>query len=298
MGLGTHAASPSMLHQSQETHDLIQRALAEDEAPADITTTLLPPDLTGEAILVAKSPGVLAGVEVALEVFRLVDSSLQCRALTGDGASIHDEQPLAVIKGKLDSILRAERTALNFIQRLSGIATATQTYVAAIAGLPATLVDTRKTVPGWRHLDKYAVRMGGGTNHRMSLADGVLIKDNHIAAMDAWDEGLTELVRRARAQTPAGTKVEVEVESLEQVQKALHAGADILMLDNMDLGTMHQAVALCRGNARTEASGGVTLETVRAVAATGVDLISTGSITHSVIALDIGLDVAPTVPKL
>ena len=286
-----------MLHQSQETHDLIQRTLAEDEAPADVTTALLPPDLTGEATLVAKSPGVLAGVEVALEVFRLVDPSLQCRALTEDGAPIHDGQPLAVVQGKLDSILRAERTALNFIQRLSGIATATQTYVAAIADLPATLVDTRKTVPGWRHLDKYAVRMGGGTNHRMSLADGVLIKDNHIAAMDAWDGGLAELVRRARAQTPAGTKVEVEVESLEQVQEALHAGADILMLDNMDLDTIRQAVALCRGSARTEASGGVTLETVRAISATGVDLISTGSITHSVIALDIGLDVASTVPR-
>ena len=139
--------------------------------------------------------------------------------------------------------------------------------------------------------------MGGGTNHRMSLADGVLIKDNHIAAMDAWDGGLAELMRRARAQTLEGTKVEVEVESLQQVQEALHAGADILMLDNMDLDTMRQAVALCRGSARTEASGGVTLETVRAVAATGVDLISTGSITHSVIALDIGLDVAPTVPR-
>ena len=282
-----------MLHQSEDTHDLIRRALAEDEAAVDVTTALLPPDATGEAALVARKPGVLAGVEVALEVFRLVDPGLKCRALTADGASIQAGERLGQVQGRLDGILRAERTALNFIQRLSGIATATRACVDAIAGLPATLVDTRKTVPGWRRLDKYAVRMGGGSNHRMSLADGVLIKDNHIAAMEAWDGGLAELVCRARTQAPSGTPVEVEVESLEQVRQALEAGADILMLDNMDPETMRQAVALCRGKARTEASGGITLETVRAVAETGVDLISTGSITHSVHALDIGLDVTP-----
>ena len=285
-----------MLHQWHQTQELIRLALAEDEASADVTTALLPAGLTGYAVMVAGDPGILAGVEIGLQVFREMDQALECQAFVCDGAGIQKGERLALVRGPLGSILRAERTALNFVQRLSGIATVTRAYVDTIADLPATLIDTRKTVPGWRHLDKYAVRMGGGRNHRMSLADGVIIKDNHIAAMAAREVGLAELVRRARREAPHTVRVEVEVESLEQVQEAMEGGADILMLDNMDLDTMRQAAALCRGRALTEASGGITLETVRSVAETGVDLISSGSITHSVQALDISLDVTAHPP--
>ena len=280
-----------MLHQWHGTVALIRQALAEDEAMADATTALLPTHLTGRAVMRAKSPGVLAGVEVALEVFRQTDPSLHCQALSSDGDNVEPGQNLATIEGHLGSILRVERTALNFVQRMSGVATATNAMVAAVAGLPATIVDTRKTVPGWRLLDKYAVRMGGGHNHRMNLSDGVLIKDNHIAAMARAGVGLAGLVRQAKAQAPHTVRIEVEVETLDQAQEALDAGADILLLDNMDLATMRRAVQLCKGRAITEASGGITLETVRGVAETGVDLISAGSITHSAKALDISLDV-------
>ena len=280
-----------MLHQWHGTIDLIRRALAEDDAMADVTTSLVPPDLVGQAAIRAKSPGVLAGVQVALEVFYQVDPDVHCEALSADGDHVEPGQTLATIEGHLDSILRAERTALNFVQRMSGVATATNTMVQAIAGLPALIVDTRKTVPGWRLLDKYAVRMGGGRNHRMNLSDGVLIKDNHIAAMSREGLGIGALVRQARAEAPHTVRIEVEVETLEQAQEALDAGADILMLDNMDLATMRRAVQLCEGKALTEASGGITLKTVRKVAEMGVDLISAGSITHSAHALDISLDI-------
>ena len=281
-----------MVHQWHGTVELIRQALAEDAAMADVTTALLPPYLAGRATMLAKGPGVLAGVEVALEVFRQADPSLHCQALCSDGDRLEPGQDLAFIEGRLDGILRAERTALNFVQRMSGVATATSAMVAAVAGLPATIVDTRKTVPGWRLLDKYAVRMGGGRNHRMNLADGVLIKDNHIAAMARMGVGLPDLVRRAKAEAPHTVRVEVEVESLDQAQEALDAGADILLLDNMDLAAMRQAVQLCEARALTEASGGITLERVRQIAETGVDLISAGGITHSAKALDISLEFA------
>ena len=285
-----------MLHQWHETIELIQRALAEDAAMADVTSSVLPGDLTGEAALESGERGVLAGLEVALRVFQEVDPSLACQAVLPDGARVEPRQCLGIVKGRLSSILRAERTALNFVQRISGVATATRAFVDAVAGLPAIIVDTRKTPPGWRLLDKYAVRVGGGRNHRMNLADGVLIKDNHIAAMATRGVGITELVRQVRARSPHTVRVEVEAETLEQVQQALDGGADIVMLDNMDPETMRQAADLCRGKALTEASGGITLETVRRVAETGVDLISTGSITHSVHAMDISLSVVPTAP--
>ncbi len=285
-----------MLHQWHETVELIQRALAEDAAMADLTSSVLPGDLTGEAALESGDTGVLAGLEVAFRVFQEVDHTLECQAVLPDGARVEPRQCLGTVKGRLSSILRAERTALNFVQRLSGVATATRAFVDAVAGLPATIVDTRKTPPGWRLLDKYAVRVGGGRNHRMNLADGVLIKDNHIAAMASRGVGITELVRQARARSPHTVRIEVEAETLEQVQQALEGGADIVMLDNMDPKTMRQAVDMCRGKALTEASGGITLETVRRVAETGVDLISTGSITHSVHAMDISLSVVPTAP--
>jgi nicotinate-nucleotide pyrophosphorylase (carboxylating) len=288
----------STIHRWHETVELIRRALAEDLVIADATTRFLPSDLEGEAMLIAKQQGVVAGAEVALQVFREVDPSLETEVLTEDGSSAEKGTKLVRIYGNLGSILQAERTATNFLQRLSGIATATRAYVDAIADLPAVLIDTRKTLPGWRHLDKYAVRAGGGRNHRMNLADGVLIKDNHIEAMALLGVGLTELVRIAREKALHTIRIEVEVDTLAQVPQALDGGADIILLDNMDIATMRQAVALCKGRALTEASGNITLENIRAIAETGVDLLSSGSVTHSVRALDISLDVTPILPSL
>ena len=287
-----------MLHRWHGTIELIHRALAEDEAGADPTSALLPADLDGEAVAVAKSDGVLAGIDVALEVFRQLDPSLECQVLTADGSRVEAGQRLASVRGRMASILRAERTAVNFLQRLSGTATATREFVEAVAGTGATIIDTRKTLPGWRLLDKYAVRMGGGHNHRMNLADGVLIKDNHIAAMAARGEGLAGLVRRARKEVPHTIRIEVECDTLEQVAEALEGGPDIILLDNMTPEQMRQGVALCKGRALTEASGGVKLETVRRIAETGVDLISTGQITHSVMAMDVSLEVSPDGAKV
>jgi nicotinate-nucleotide pyrophosphorylase (carboxylating) len=286
-----------VIHRWHETLELIRRALAEDLVITDATTNVLPGDLEGEAVLIAKQRGVIAGAEVALQVFQEVDPSLKTELLIEDGASVEKGTKLVRISGSFASILQAERTATNFMQRMSGIATATRAYVDAIADLPAVLIDTRKTLPGWRHLDKYAVRAGGGHNHRMNLADGVLIKDNHIEAMALRGVGLTELVRMAREKASHTIRIEVEVETLEQVPQALDGGADIILLDNMDLDTMRQAVALCKGRALTEASGGITLENVRDVAETGVDLLSSGSLTHSTRALDISLDVTPVTPS-
>jgi nicotinate-nucleotide pyrophosphorylase (carboxylating) len=240
-----------------------------------------------------KSDGVLAGVDIALEVWRQVDPSLETQVLVPDGIAVEQGMNVATIRGRMSSILRGERTALNFVQRMSGIATATNQLVKAIEDLPNIILDTRKTVPGWRLLDKYAVRMGGGHNHRMSTADGILIKDNHVAAMATRGESLTDLVRRAKATAPHTIRVEVECDTLEQVQEALDAGAELILFDNMTNGQMAEGVRLCKGKALTEASGGITLETVRGIAEAGVDLISSGALTHSVKALDISLEVRP-----
>ena len=281
-----------MLHHWHGTIELIHRALAEDEAAADATSGLLPADMRGTAAVIAKENGVVAGLEVGLEVFRQVDPSIEAFDPLADGSVVEPGQHVASIRGPLVSILRAERTALNFMQRMSGIATATRAYVDAIAGTGATLIDTRKTLPGHRLLDKQAVRAGGGHNHRMSLADGVLIKDNHIAAAATKGEGIADLVLQARAIAPHTVRIEVECDTLDQVRQALDAAADIVMLDNMTLDEMREAVGLCKGHALPEASGGITLSTVREIAETGVDLLSTGAITHSVKALDLSLDVA------
>jgi nicotinate-nucleotide pyrophosphorylase (carboxylating) len=246
-----------------------------------------------EAFMMAKSNGVLAGVEVALAVWREVDPTLITEALLPDGTAVEKGMNVAVIRGRMSSILRGERTALNFIQRMSGIATATNELVKAIEDMPNTILDTRKTVPGWRLLDKYSVRMGGGHNHRMSTADGILIKDNHVAAMATRGESLTDLVRRAKATAPHTIRVEVECDTLEQVQEALDAGAELILFDNMTNDQMAEGVRLCKGRALTEASGGITIDTVRGIAEAGVDLISSGALTHSVKALDISLEVRP-----
>ena len=274
-----------------EVLSLIDAALTEDQAFNDPTTlALIPPAVVGSGMLRAKASGVLAGGPVAAAVFHRIDPQLEVSLLLDDGAALEPGTDIASVDGSAAAILRAERTALNFLQRMSGIATATAAYVRAAAGTGARIVDTRKTAPGHRYLDKYSVRMGGGYNHRLNLADGILIKDNHLAARAALEEPLSAVVQRAIATASHTIRVEVEVESLAQVQEAVDAGAHIIMLDNMTPALMRQAVGIVAGRAAIEASGGITLDTVRAVAETGVDLISIGGLTHSPDALDISLD--------
>ena len=274
---------------------LIDRSLAEDRSSHDVTTNaLIPPGMPGAATLRAKSPGVLAGGEVARAVFQRADPNLQADLLMEDGATLRPGDAIARIEGPVGGILRAERCALNFLQHMSGIATETARYAAAVSATRAAIVDTRKTVPGLRTLQKYAVLVGGGRNHRMDLADGVLIKDNHIAALRAQGVGLTEIVRRAKAGAPHTLKVEIEVESMEEAREALDARADVILLDNMPPEEMRRVVEMIGGRALVEASGGITLESVREVAETGVDIISVGALTHSVNALNISLDLDAT----
>ncbi len=275
----------------EQVEQIVDSALAEDSVWDDVTTeALISPAQAGKAYLRGKSEGVLAGIGVATVVFHRVDSALRVKELVADGSRVHPGDRLAAIEGKVASILRAERVALNFLQRLSGIATATAKYVEAISGTKALITDTRKTAPGLRILEKYAVRVGGGHNHRQSLGDGVLIKDNHLVALRSRGVGLGEVIKKARQHAPPTLKIEVEVESVEQAQEALSAGADIIMLDNMDLEDMRRVVELAQGRAVIEASGRITLDSVRAVADTGVDLISVGALTHSAKALDISLE--------
>ena len=274
-----------------EVHQLIDAALTEDQVFSDPTTmSLVPPEVMGVGMIRAKARGILAGGEVALAVFQRVDPSLDTEALLSDGAELSPGTDIARVVGSAGSILRAERLSLNFLQRMSGIASDTHRYVQAIQGLNARIVDTRKTVPGHRYLDKYAVRMGGGHNHRLNLADGILVKDNHIQALRSSELGLAGVIQLALSRASHTIKVEVEVETLEQVREAVAAEAHIIMLDNMPVDTMRQAVEIVGGRAVVEASGGIDLETVRAVAETGVDLISVGALTHSAKALDISLD--------
>ena len=274
-----------------EVYRLIDSAIAEDQTFNDPTTlAVVPSEVRGVGMLRAKADGVLAGVDVALEVFRRVDPNLNVRALLSDGSRLYSGSDIAVVSGPAGPILRAERIALNFLQRMSGIATATNRYVEAVGGLNSRIVDTRKTVPGHRYLDKYAVRMGGGQNHRLNLADGILIKDNHIQANRFREMGLAQVIALALERASHTIKVEVEVETLDQVREAVDAGAHIIMLDNMSVELMREAMTLIDGRAVVEASGGINMDTVRAVAETGVDLISIGALTHSVAALDISLD--------
>ena len=270
---------------------MVHRALVEDGAYHDITTiaTVLS-NRRARGTLVARQTGVVAGIPLALEAFRLVDPKVSIRIDVEDGIRIEANHPVLFVTGHAREILSAERVALNFVGRLSGIATLTSRYVDAIRGTKARIVDTRKTTPGWRKLEKYAVRAGGGLNHRMDLSTGVLIKDNHLAAVDG---DIALAVRRAREKAPAGMRVEVECERVEQVEAAIAAGADIIMLDNMDVTTMRECVQLVNARAVVEASGGVTLESVRGVALTGVDWISIGALTHSAPAFDVSLEFDP-----
>ncbi len=274
-----------------EVYHLIDAALTEDQTFNDPTTqTVVASEISGVGMLRAKAHGVLAGVDVGMEVFRRVDPGLDTRVLLDDGAALAPGDEIARVSGQAAGILRAERIALNFIQRMSGIATDTSRYVEAVQGLKARIVDTRKTAPGHRYLDKYAVRMGGGHNHRLNLADGILIKDNHIQANRFREMGLRQVVELALERASHTIKVEVEVETLEQLAEALDAGAHVIMLDNMPVDLMREAMSIVGDRAVVEASGGITYDTVRAVAETGVDLISIGGLTHSVTALDISLD--------
>ena len=280
-----------------EIEEVVRRALLEDRAADDITTeTRVPSELQGTARIIAKAEGILAGVEVAKAVFRTVDSSLDFNAVLSDGSRLRVADPsdgtgvIAELSGSVASILKGERVALNFLQHLSGIATETNRYVREVAGYNAVILDTRKTSPGLRDLQKYAVAVGGGTNHRRDLSDGVLIKDNHIAAGRLNELLLGDVVRRMRDTAPSAWEIEVEVETLEQLRQAVEAGADIVMLDNMTSFEMAEAVRVVDGRALTEASGGITLDNVREVAATGVDRISVGALTHSVAGLDISLE--------
>ena len=282
-----------MFHMTPDAEALIDRALSEDLSIGDPTTDILiPDDMRGQADFVAKEAGALAGVDVALAVCKRVDGSLAVEAFMRDGAALKPGDVIARVSGRMASILKAERTALNFIRRLSGIATLTAAYVSAVEGYPTRIVDTRKTTPGLRALEKYAVRMGGGHNHRQNLGDGILIKDNHIQALAGLGMTLGDVVRKANREKSHTINVEVEVEDMAQVEEALAAGARLILLDNMDAEEMAAAVAVARGRAVTEASGNITLKTVRAAAAAGVDIISVGALTHSSGALDISLDLA------
>ena len=265
---------------------LIALALQEDVGSGDVATrALIRPESMITARWVAKAEGVLSGLEVALRVFQTLDSRITMESAFGAGERVKAGDTVATFRGDYQALLTGERTALNFVQRMSGIATATRAFVDAIGDLPTRLLDTRKTLPGHRILDKQAVRDGGGTNHRMGLYDLAMIKDNHIVAAG----GIAAAVKAVRAAIPAYLRVEVETSSLTEVAEALEARADIIMLDNMSLEMMREAVALIGHRALTEASGNVTVERVRAIAETGVDFISTGAITHSVKALDISM---------
>lgn len=268
--------------------ELVRRALLEDIGPGDITTeATIPADRSCTAVIMAKEEGVLCGQQVAEATFRALDPHLTYEVLLPEGSEVTPGQAVARITGSARSVLMAERVALNFLQRMSGIATTTRNLSDSIKYYHARLVDTRKTTPGLRMIEKYAVRVGGGLNHRYGLHDAVLIKDNHIAVAG----GVREAVVAARKATSHTSRVEVEVESLEQLQEALDAGADIILLDNMDTETMKKAVEMVAGKAITEASGGITAANLVEVAKTGVDIISMGALTHTIKALDLSLDI-------
>ncbi|MBY0354920.1 MAG: carboxylating nicotinate-nucleotide diphosphorylase [Rickettsiales bacterium] len=267
---------------------LIQAALSEDIGHGDLTSNLvIPVAQQATMTITAREPLIVAGVGIAARVFDCVDSTLQCTLLMNDGYQADAGMGLLEISGNARSLLMAERTSLNFMGRMCGVATLTSRYVQAVQGTSVRILDTRKTLPGWRMLDKYAVRMGGGHNHRLRLDDGVLIKDNHIAVCGS----LTLAIERARAGMAALTVLEVECDTLEQVQEAITAGADMILLDNMTPDQLRQAVSMGNGRVRFEASGNVTLETIKQIALTGIDAISIGRLTHSAPQVDIGMDI-------
>lgn len=267
---------------------LVERALAEDVGSGDVTSdAILAPDVTGSALVVARQPLVACGLDVAEAVFAGVDAALVVERLWNEGEARERNLPLLRARGSLRSILVAERTVLNFLARLCGVATFTRRFVRAVEGTGCRVVDTRKTLPGWRVLDKYATGVGGAENHRMGLYDAILVKDNHIAAAG----GVREAVAAVRAKAPPHLRLQVEVESEEQAEEALAAGAEWLLLDNRSVGELRTLAKRFRDQALLEASGGVTLESVRAIAETGVHRVSVGALTHSAPSADVALDV-------
>ena len=279
---------------AEDIRRAVQAALAEDIGSGDVTTlATVPENASATAVMVAREPLVVAGIEFAEEAFAQLSPALHVERLAQDEQVVDDAHKLLRVSGPARAILSAERVALNFVQRLSGVATRTAQFVRAVKETQAHILDTRKTTPGWRRFEKYAVACGGGTNHRFGLFDQVLIKDNHLVALAGEKPNpIAAAVARARARWPQ-IKVEVEADHLDQVAQAVEAGADIILLDNMSLALLHEAVKLVAGRAKTEASGGVNLKTVRAIAETGVDFISVGALTHSARAVDIGLDFEP-----
>jgi nicotinate-nucleotide pyrophosphorylase (carboxylating) len=276
---------------ADEISRVVALALAEDIGPGDVTTlATVPESALAKAVMRAREPLVAAGLALAEAAFRARSAELQVTRNAEDGQRIAEGKPLLHLAGSAHAMLSAERVALNFVQRLSGVATLTAQFVDAVKGTRTQILDTRKTTPGWRRLEKYAVTCGGGRNHRLGLFDMILIKDNHLAALhEESPNAIAAAVARARAKYPQ-LKVEVEADTLEQVEQAAAAGADYILLDNMNLVQLRLAVQKCKGRALTEASGGVTLSGVRAIAETGVDYISVGALTHSARAVDIGLD--------
>jgi nicotinate-nucleotide pyrophosphorylase (carboxylating) len=267
--------------------DCIRRALAEDIGPSDATSAaILPPDAQMQARILARQDGVIAGLDIAARTFALVDARIRFEAQAAEGQAIANGETLAQLSGPARGLLTAERTALNFLGRMSGIATLTRRFVDAVRGTGAVILDTRKTAPGLRWVDKLAVQRGGGENHRMGLYDMILIKDNHID----FAGSLPEAVRRAREGSP-GLEIEVETRTLEEVAAALEVGVERILLDNMTIDEMHRAVQMTAGRAKLEASGNVTLERVRAIAETGVDYISIGALTHSALVFDVSMKI-------
>jgi nicotinate-nucleotide pyrophosphorylase (carboxylating) len=265
---------------------LIQIALEEDIGPGDITTdNVVDPEIKGKGIILAKEPLTLAGLETAGDVFAFIDPLVICRFLFRDGDEVKSGDIVMEVEGRLRTLLKGERTALNFLQRLSGIATNARSYVTHLDDRNIRLVDTRKTTPGWRVLEKYAVRVGGAYNHRMGLYDGVLIKDNHIIACG----GITKAIERVRDKVSHLVKIEVEVSDIPSVKEALAAKADVIMLDNMDIGRIKEAVAVIGKKAIIEVSGGITKENLKSLSGSGVDLISVGALTHSARSVDLSM---------
>ncbi len=275
----------------QETAEWVNKALAEDGAHHDVTSiATVQSDRRTQARLVARQPGVVCGVDLAMKTFESMDAKCTLRLEVPDGARVARSETIIAISGHARCILAAERVALNFMQRLSGVATLTRQYVDAVGDLPTKVLDTRKTTPGWRSLEKYAVRCGGGYNHRMDLASAVLIKDNHLVAVGG---DIARAINRAREIAPDGSTIEVECDRIEQVKQAMAAGADVILLDNMTPSQLKECVALGNGRVLFEASGGVTLGTVKAIAATGVNFVSVGGLTHSAPAMNLAVDFYP-----
>ncbi len=273
-------------------NQVVGAALKEDAPNGDVTSEhLIPSDATAVAELAAREPGVFSGAEVFIAAFKLTDASLQVEMKIKDGEKFEKGQLLAVVTGSARAVLTAERIGLNFVQRMCGIATLTSAYVAKVAGTKANILDTRKTTPGLRAFERQAVLNGGGRNHRFSLSDMVMAKDNHLAVLTRGGKDLTTELKRVRTELPTGMKLEVEVDRLDQIAAVLAAEVDIIMLDNFNLTDLRKGVELIGGKCVVEASGGVNLDTVGEIAKTGVDVISVGALTHSARALDLGLDV-------